>query len=127
MPASLGTRYNDPAVIVYDPPRPMSGLTADRTYKFCSLYDNGAIDPARVKRRSTSPVPPIGFGGPCAVADTRCIGGPRQGQLCNGNDAFCASFPGATDGDCDACPVLGGVTTEDEMFIFIGSFFDPGP
>jgi cysteine-rich repeat protein len=128
-PTSLSTQYNDPEAILYDPPRPMSGAVTERTYKFCSLYDNGGINPAIVKRRSSSPVPPfpIGLGGPCAVAQTRCIGGPKQGILCNGNDANCDSAPGVGDGDCDACPVTGGITTEDEMFIFIGSFFDPTP
>jgi cysteine-rich repeat protein len=126
-PTSLSTQYNDPESIVYDPPRPVAGPVTDRTYKFCSLYDNGGINPANVKRRSTSPLPPIsiGLGGPCAVSQTRCIGGPKQDQLCNGNDAACDSAPGAGDGDCDACPLTGGITTEDEMFIFIGSFYDP--
>ena len=32
-------------------------------------------------------------------------------------------FPG--DGECDACPLRGGVTTEDEMFILIGAYFTP--
>ena len=27
---------------------------ASRTYKFCSVYDNGAGDPSEVKRQSTS-------------------------------------------------------------------------
>ena len=28
---------------------------------------------------------------------------------------------------CDACPVRGGVTTEDEMLIMIGSYYIPEP
>jgi hypothetical protein len=50
-----------------------------------------------------------------------CLGGTNAGALCGGNNAVCDS------GVCDACPVVGGVTTEDEMFIFIGSFFVPEP
>ncbi len=49
--------------------------------------------------------------------------GPYKGVLCGGNDAFCDSTPGAGDGLCDACPVHGGVTTEDEMFVLLGSYF----
>ena len=30
-------------------------------------------------------------------------------------------------GVCDACPVRGGVTTEDEMFILTGSYYVPEP
>ena len=50
---------------------------------------------------------------------------PQKGFLCYGDDAACDSAPGLGDGVCDACPVLGGVTTEDEMFILLGSFFVP--
>ncbi len=31
----------------------------------------------------------------------------------------------AAAGDCDACPVLAGVTTEDEMFILLGAYYLP--
>ena len=51
--------------------------------------------------------------------------GPEKGQLCGGDDSFCDSAPGAGDGDCDACPLLGGLTTEDEMFIFLGGYYIP--
>ncbi len=33
-----------------------------------------------------------------------------------GDDAACDSSPGAGDGFCDACQIMGGVTTENEMF-----------
>jgi len=46
-----------------------------------------------------------------------CYGGSDAGDLCNGNNAACES------GECDACPVLGGVTTEDEMFILLGRYY----
>jgi len=29
------------------------------------------------------------------------------------------------DGACDACPVNGGTTTEDEMFILLGDYYIP--
>jgi hypothetical protein len=32
-------------------------------------------------------------------------------------DSDCDSAPGAGDGDCDACPITAGPTTENEMFV----------
>ena len=38
----------------------------------------------------------------------------------------CDRAPGANDGLCDACPITGGESTENEMFILIGSYYvDP--
>src|SRR5262249_45419843 len=116
-------QYNDPTVLTFDPPVALDGDdVASRTYKFCAVYDNGADDPSEVKRASTSPKPPffLAPGGPCLPADTACLPGPQKGQKCNGNHAFC--------GDpslklCDACPLKGGVTTEDEMFILLGFYY----
>ena len=56
----------------------------------------------------------------CEVGVRACMNGPNKGELCGGSDAFCDSSPGAGDGECDACPIIGGVTTEDEMFIMLG-------
>ena len=52
----------------------------------------------------------------------------KVGAPCSGNDdaernASCDSTAGAGDGVCDACILIGGVTTEDEMFLLLGSFF----
>ena len=121
--------YNDPVVLRFAEPILFNGSSpeADRTFTYCGHYDNGAADPAKVKRRSTSPPAGIiyGFplGGPCAQGATECIGGPHQGQSCNGNDAICESSAGAGDGDCDACPLTGGFRTEDEMFIMFGNYW----
>jgi hypothetical protein len=52
-----------------------------------------------------------------------CLSGPKKGQACAGDHRACDSAPGANDGVCDACPLFGGVTTEDEMFILLGSYF----
>jgi hypothetical protein len=42
------------------------------------------------------------------------------------DDRKCDSAPGANDGICDACPLAGGVTTADEMFIPLGNYYcDP--
>jgi hypothetical protein len=125
-PVLTSTEYSDPEVVDFDPPVALDGADlASRTYKFCCRYDNGATDPAEVKRQSTSP-PPVFFlapGGPCTDAEVACMAGPRKGQPCNGDDRACDSVPGANDGVCDACPLRGGVTTEDEMMILLGFFY----
>jgi cysteine-rich repeat protein len=118
--------YSDPLELSLDPPMHFTGTAAERTIKFCALYDNGYTDPDEVKTQSGSPCPPNGCGGfipggPCTDAQVKCtVGGANTGQLCGGDDANC---PGAT---CDACNLKGGVTTEDEMFIAIGQYYvDP--
>jgi cysteine-rich repeat protein len=114
--------YADPLILKYDPPLVYSGSVADRTVKYCALYDNGAGDPAEVKTQSGSPCSPLGcgFGGPCSDSAVKCTdGGLNPGQLCGGNDANC---PGA---ECDACDVIGGITTEDEMFIGLARYYLP--
>jgi hypothetical protein len=51
-----------------------------------------------------------------------CFGGDNQGQACDGDDAVCGE-----GGMCDACPLLGGVTTDDEMFLPLGSYYVAEP
>ncbi len=61
------------------------------------------------------------LGGPCPFTRLACLDGPQRGQVCgiyDNPDGFC--------GLCDACPVHGGVTTHDEMFILLGNFYLPG-
>jgi hypothetical protein len=124
------TTYNDPIQYGFNPPRVLNDPDpAARTFKFCSLYDNGLHDPSEVKRRSTSPNTPfgrLGPGGPCLDTTVACMNGPHKGVACGGHDTSCDSTPGAGDGVCDACPLLGGVTTEDEMFIMLGTWYWPG-
>ena len=128
-PIFTTTQYNDPTVLYFDPPVPLDSVdAASRRYKFCSLYDNGATNPDEVKRQSTSPnppppIPPGVAGGPCNDTAVACMAGPHKGQLCHGDDRECDSTSGAADGVCDACPLLGGVTTEDEMFILLGLYY----
>ena len=126
-PIYLSTEYNDPLQLKIDPPVVYdSANDEDRTFLFCAVFDNGATptSPA-VKRQSTSPAPPlifgvpVGPGGPCDDTEVQCMDGPNKGQLCMGDDLNC---PGS---ECDACPVRGGVTTEDEMFILFGGYFVP--
>jgi hypothetical protein len=126
--------YNDPLLLEIDPPLvfPGAGSSRDeRSLTYCGLYDNGFTSTAEVKRRSTSPASPdprFPLGGPCGLP-THCTEGLER-EPCSGDgdaerDASCDSSPGAGDGFCDACPLTGGVTTEDEMFLLIGSFYVP--
>jgi hypothetical protein len=114
-PALVTTDYADPDHVFldgnYDSDDP-----AERTIKYCAIYDNGFTDPSTVKRRSIAQQ--LGAFS-CTNAEIVCTGGPNKGQLCGGDDANCP------DAACDACPVRGGVTTDDEMFILLGSFYCP--
>lgn len=119
--------YNDPVVLrLADPLVFTSPLQDERALTYCALYDNGYTDPTEVKQRSTSPPPPTSLpvGGPCAIP-TNCTRG-KVAQACSGateeeRNRACDSSDG--DGFCDACPLVGGVTTEDEMFILLGQYF----
>lgn len=123
--------YNDPTVLRPEEPTVLRGTRDERSVTFCALYDNGHTDPREVKMRSTSPAVPINFpgiGGPCSQP-THCTAG-KIGAECTGRgaasrDRSCDTEPGAEDGLCDACPLRGGVTTEDEMFILLGRFYVP--
>jgi hypothetical protein len=97
----------------------LDGDDASRRVKYCATYDNGFTDPADVKRRSTAPAGAI----TCNDATVACLAGPRRGQVCGGDDAACDSTPGAGDGLCDACPLRGWVTADDEMFALLGSYY----
>jgi len=127
--------YNDPVVLRFDPPMVMPGAGSssdERSLTFCALYDNGFTDPATVKLASTSPNPPVSFpgvGGPCSQDERVCATG-KVGESCSGRgqvarDRSCDSSEGQGDGTCDACPLRGGVTTEDEMFLLLGQFYVP--
>lgn len=124
--------YNDPIVLPFSPPMSFDSTRPDeRTFTFCALYDNGFTNPEEVKRKSTSPTPPvnvpgINVGGPCATP-THCtagqVGAPCSGANATLRNASCDSAPGAGDGFCDACTLRGGVTTEDEMYILMGQYY----
>lgn len=117
--------YNDPNNQYYDPPLAFDSKDpVQRTLTFCAYYENGlgsdgSMDVETVKRRSTTPANARSMCRPVA-----CTAG-NVGAACNGagDDATCDSSPGAGDGECDACVLGGGVTTEDEMFILIGAYY----
>lgn len=108
--------YGDPLVVSFDPARRylVDTLDDERTLTYCALYDNGFTDPATVKRRSR--VPPNG----ASCRPTKCAEG-RVGEPC-GSDRDCDTSAGAADGACDACTLAFGLSTDDEMFVLIGSF-----
>ena len=120
--------YNDPLTAKYDPPLEFdSPNEADRTLHFCSLYNNGVAsdgspDPETVTRSSRVPQSAQSSLGRCSPI--ACVSG-KIGAPCNGSgdDRTCDSEPGANDGDCDACRITGGESTENEMFILIGQFY----
>jgi len=144
-PLYFSSDYSDPLNMEIDPPLELdSPNDADRTFLYCSVFDNGTSESAPpVKRASSSPQPPDVFqagaflealGGPCRENLSCANEGPMKGQACANSmwepvNEVCDSFNGAGDGDCDACPVHGGVTTEDEMLILLGNYYltpEPG-
>jgi hypothetical protein len=115
------TEYNDPVVLNFDPPIALdSADAADRTYRYCATYDNGFTDPSDVKRMSTTPPNSL-----VTCTPTHCAEG-RIGEPCE-TDAECDTSIGSGDGACDACPLWGGVSTEDEMFILLGNYYVDAP
>ena len=124
--------YNDPANLNYNPPFAFdSSDPAQRTLHYCSFYNNGlnltdnSLDPNLVTRSSLIPTSAANTIGRCKP--TACAAG-KIGAACNGktDNATCDSTPGAGDGLCDACAITGGESTQNEMFILIGSYYLTG-
>ncbi len=122
--------YNDPLDARYDPPLAFdSPKPADRTLRYCSLYNNGvkedgSPDPETVTRFSRLPASVFVPGVPGRCTPIACAEG-RVGAPCSGVDdhATCDTSPGAGDGMCDACRITGGESTENEMFILLGQYY----
>ena len=123
--------YNDPVKQFFDPPLEFdSEAAAERTLHYCATYNNGVAgdgspDPEAVTRASRVPESAKVTIGKCTpvACVTGEVGAPCRGEE---DDAVCDSSPGAGDGWCDACPITGGESTENEMFILIGQYFvDP--
>ncbi len=130
----LYQRFSGDDIMAFDSPDP-----ADRTFRYCAFWDNGEANPEEVRRESLKPdavtcdfldaFAPIatsrGFSFAtcgCAPEERACLGGSNEGMLCNGDDDVCGE-----GGVCDACPLGGGVTTEEEMFILLGSYYVAAP
>jgi hypothetical protein len=130
----LYQRFTGDDVLAFDSPNP-----DDRTFRYCAIWDNGDTTPEEVRRESNKPdaetcnflsgfAPLASQNGfdfavcGCDPEDRSCYGGPNEGMACNGDDSVCGE-----GGICDACPLGGGVTTEEEMFILLGSYYVETP
>ena len=114
--------YDDPAYVVYEPPITFNSADpAKRTVENCAVYNNGVNADGSpnielVVRLSQRPP------NARSCTPTACVQG-KVAAPCNGKDdnASCDSEPGAGDGWCDACAISGAFSSDDEMFIYIGS------
>jgi hypothetical protein len=125
--------YDDPLYLYFegDALPAFDGVEdVERTFKACALFDNGEDDISTLKRNSTSAYSQVcdtaaavvGFATcGCTQDELACVGGSTQGAACGGSDSVCGG------GVCDACPLQGGMTTNDEMFIPLGSYFVQPP
>ena len=130
----LYQRFSEDSAMRFDSEDP-----AERTFLYCSLWDNGEANPAEVRRNSIKPDAEtcdfVGTFAPlanargfnlfpcgCEPEQRSCFGGPNEGMLCGGDDSVCGE-----GGVCDACPLGGGVTTEEEMFILLGAYYIETP
>ena len=112
--------YDDPLFKSYDPPlQYTSDEPNERTLTYCATYNNGVNDDGSpnvdtVTRLSRKP-------DRSTCVPVACAEG-RVAEPCSGPDdhATCDTEPGASDGLCDACPITGGLTTDDEMFVMLG-------
>jgi hypothetical protein len=115
--------YNDPEYkrfepwATFDSPDP-----AARTLEFCATYNNGlkkdgSPDLELVTRASRLPERSK------TCTPVACVAG-KVTAACQ-SDRDCDSAPGANDGDCDACPILAGQTTENEMFVLLPWYVMP--
>jgi hypothetical protein len=125
--------YNDPLNLRFDPPMVFdSEDPAERTITFCSLYNNGrnpdgSPNVEEVTRYSRLPQSVFQPGVPGRCRPVACVNEGMIGAPCNGqnDDSTCDTSPGAGDGWCDACPITGGESTENEMFLPLGSYYVP--
>jgi hypothetical protein len=120
--------YNVPLNALFDPPLEFdSPIEVDRTLLYCSLYNNGVLpdgspDVDLVTRASRVPPNAPRFSRCTPVA---CAEG-QVGAACS-EDTDCDSSTSSGDGWCDACPIRGGESTENEMFLLIGQYYIDQP
>ncbi|MCB1690549.1 MAG: hypothetical protein KDI33_18770 [Halioglobus sp.] len=114
--------YDEPLYKTFDPALVFnSSDPAERTLEYCATWNNGVNSDGSpnieiVTRASRRPTNAFG------CKPVACVAG-RVGASCNGasDNTSCDSAPGAGDGWCDACPIGPGVSSDDEMFILLGS------
>ena len=119
--------YNDPPDKHFDPPLVFNA--GDKLH-YCALYNNGVAgdgsspDPTLVTRAShIPPNSPIHCPLATAAHPWACVAGRMNPPAACTTDRDCDSVSGRNDGVCDACPIVGGESTENEMFIMIGQYF----
>jgi len=106
--------YNDPLHkhfepwLLFDSPDP-----AARTLEYCATFNNGLTkddepDLNLVTRASRMP-------DRTSCKPVACVAG-KVTAACT-TDSDCDSSPGEGDGECDACAITAGQTTENEMFV----------
>jgi hypothetical protein len=114
--------YDEPLNKLFEPHMVFNSADPEeRTLEYCATYNNGLNTDGtpnldKVTRASRRP--------PNAerCIPLACVAG-NIGAACGGadDDASCDSSPGAGDGWCDACAITSGLTSDDEMFVLLGS------
>jgi hypothetical protein len=108
--------YNDPIYQHYLPWLDFAAPDqASRTIDFCADFNNGVQpdgtpDVKLVTRKSRMPKT-------ATCTPVACTAG-KVGAACS-THGDCDSADGAADGECDACPITTGLTTENEMFVLM--------
>lgn len=124
--------FRDPVQARYEPPLEFdSPVEAARTVRYCATYNNGlnedgSFNVETVTRASRVPESARRFLGACEPV--ACVNDGMVGEPCRGesDNVACDSSAGAGDGFCDACPVTGGESTQNEMFVLFGAqYIDP--
>lgn len=114
--------YDEPLNKRFEPPLVFNSADpAERTLTYCATWNNGenadgSPNIETVTRLSRRPA------NASACPPRACVAG-NIGGSCAGKDdnASCDSSPGAGDGWCDACIIMPGASSDDEMFILLGT------
>ncbi|MET0340247.1 MAG: hypothetical protein ABW252_04565 [Polyangiales bacterium] len=114
--------YNDPLYKRFEPWRVFDQADpVQRTLEYCATYSNGLKkngqpDTDLVTRASRMP-------DRTGCKPVACTAG-KVTSACT-VDSDCDSSPGRGDGECDACPITAGQTTENEMFVLMPWYILP--
>jgi hypothetical protein len=114
--------YSDPLYKDFEPWLSFDQLDeATRTLEYCATFNNGLTkddkpDLSLVTRASRMPAS-------AKCSPVACVAG-KITAACT-KDSDCDSAPGKGDGECDACVITKGVTTENEMFTLMPWYVYP--